>query len=88
MELKGKKVLVIGAARSGVAAARFLAARGAVVAVNDRKPLEEWTEEARSLKSEGIGLVPGDAPMWLLDQIELVVLSPGVPTKSIPVRYA
>ena len=87
MELAGKKVLVLGAGLSGVAAARFTAARGAVVALNDQKPVEEWSDEARSLKAEGVGLVPGEAPMWLLDQIELVVLSPGVPTKSIPVRY-
>jgi UDP-N-acetylmuramoylalanine--D-glutamate ligase len=87
VELSGKKVLVIGAARSGVAAARFLAARGATVALNDRKPVEEWTEEARALKAEGVGLVAGDVPMWLMDQIELVVTSPGVPPKNIPVRY-
>ncbi len=86
--MSGKKVLVIGAARSGTAAARFLVARGAKVALNDRQPLEEWTEEARSLKGEGVGLMAGDVPSWLLDQIELVVLSPGVPSKSIPVRYA
>lgn len=88
MELNDKKVLVIGAARSGVAAARFLAMHGAKVALHDRKPLEEWTDEARALKSEDIGLVPGEAPSWLLDQMELVVLSPGVPSQSIPVRYA
>ncbi|HZG50556.1 MAG TPA: UDP-N-acetylmuramoyl-L-alanine--D-glutamate ligase [Pyrinomonadaceae bacterium] len=87
MELSGKKVLVIGAARSGVAAARFLAARGATVALNDRKPVEEWTEEARALKAEGVGLLAGDVPMWLMDQIELVVASPGVPPKNIPLRY-
>jgi UDP-N-acetylmuramoylalanine--D-glutamate ligase len=87
VELSGKKVLVIGAARSGVAAARFLAARGAVVALNDRKAIEEWTEEARALKSSGVGLLAGDVPMWLMDQIELVVVSPGVPSKNIPVRY-
>ena len=88
MEVSGKKVLVIGAARSGTAAARFLAGRGSRVALNDRKPLEEWDAEALALKEQGVGLVPGDAPSWLLDQIELVVLSPGVPAKSIPVRYA
>ena len=88
MELEGKKVLVVGAGRSGVAAARFLAARGAVVALNDRKALIDWPNEALRLKAEGVGLLPGDAPTWLLDQIEIVVLSPGVPSKSIPVRYA
>ncbi|HEX8843623.1 MAG TPA: UDP-N-acetylmuramoyl-L-alanine--D-glutamate ligase [Pyrinomonadaceae bacterium] len=88
MEVAGKKVLIIGAARSGIASARFLARRGAVVALNDRKPVEEWSPEAQALKSEGVGLMPGDVPMWLLDQVELVVMSPGVPSKIIPARYA
>jgi UDP-N-acetylmuramoylalanine--D-glutamate ligase len=88
LEVAGKKVLIIGAARSGIACARFLAKRGAVVALNDRKPIEEWPLEAVALKSEGVGLVPGDVPMWLLDQVELVVMSPGVPSKVIPARYA
>lgn len=78
----------MGAARSGLACARFLAQRGALVALNDRKPLEEWSEETLALKSEGVGLLTGDVPSWLLDQIELVVVSPGVPTGSIPIRYA
>jgi UDP-N-acetylmuramoylalanine--D-glutamate ligase len=88
LEVKGKKVLVIGAAKSGIACARFLAARGATVALNDVKPLAEWLPDALSLKDEGVGFVPGDVPMWLLDQVELVVLSPGVPTKTVPARYA
>jgi len=87
MNLEGKKVLVMGAARSGIASARFLKSKGAIVALNDKKALEDWTDEARSLKEEGIGLVAGDVPMWLLDQLELVVMSPGVPTKVIPARY-
>ena len=78
----------MGAGRSGVASSRFLAARGAVVALSDRKPLEEWTTEARALKDEGVGCIGGVVPSWLLDQIELVVMSPGVPTQSIPARYA
>src|SRR5204862_6348865 len=44
--------------------------------------------EALELKTEGVGMVEGDPPSWLLDQIDLVVISPGVPTRSIPVRYA
>ncbi len=88
MDVNGKKVLIIGAGRSGIAASRFLAARGAVVALNDRKPFVDWPNEALRLKGEGVGLLTGDVPSWLLDQVELVVLSPGVPTKSIPARYA
>src|SRR6266436_6007763 len=87
-DVAGKKVLVIGAARSGIASARFLAQRGAAVALNDRKPLAEWSAEALRLKTEGVGHVSGDPPSWLLDQIDLVVVSPGVPTKAIPIRYA
>lgn len=88
MEIAGKKVLVIGAARSGIASARFLAQRGAIVALNDRKSLAEWPAEALKLKTEGVGCIEGDPPSWLLDQIDLVVVSPGVPTKTIPIRYA
>src|SRR6266567_3709160 len=88
MEIAGRKALVIGAARSGIASARFLVRRGAIVALNDRKPLTEWSQAALDLKTEGVGLVEGDPPSWLLDQIDLVVVSPGVPTKAIPIRYA
>lgn len=89
MELDGKKVLVIGAGRSGVASARFMAARGALVVLNDRKEFIDWPNDALALKGEGVvKLLAGDVPSWLLDQIELVVVSPGVPSKSIPIRYA
>jgi UDP-N-acetylmuramoylalanine--D-glutamate ligase len=88
MKVAGKKVLVMGAARSGIACAKLLAKHEATVALNDAKPLEKWNAEALALKTEGVGLLPGEVPSWLLDQIELVIVSPGVPTKSIPIRYA
>src|SRR2546421_6872977 len=88
MNVAGKKVLVLGAARSGIACAKFLAARGATVALNDSKPIENWSAEALALKSDGIGCLPGEAPSWLLDQVDLVVISPGVPATAIPIRYA
>jgi UDP-N-acetylmuramoylalanine--D-glutamate ligase len=88
VEIKGKKVLIIGAARSGIAAARFLMDRGATVALNDQKPIEKWSAEAVALKEAGVGLLPGEPPSWLLDQLDLVVVSPGVPANIIPIRYA
>ncbi|HSL53511.1 MAG TPA: UDP-N-acetylmuramoyl-L-alanine--D-glutamate ligase [Pyrinomonadaceae bacterium] len=88
MLLSGKKVLIIGAARSGIAAARFLVAQGATVALTDQKPIEKWTPEALTLKELGVGLLPGEPPSWLLDQLDLVVVSPGVPATIIPIRYA
>lgn len=88
MELKGRKSLILGAGKSGVESARFLAGHGATVALHDRKPVEEWSDAARSLKeSHNVGLISGDLPSWLLDQIDLVVISPGVPTNTIPARY-
>ena len=88
MELAGKKVLIVGAARSGIAAARFLLAQGAIVALTDQKPIEKWTPEALALKESGVGLLPGETPSWLLDQLDVVVVSPGVPATIIPIRYA
>lgn len=88
MLIEGRKALVLGAGRSGIASARFLAARGAIVALHDKKPVEEWPEAARSLKvSHNVALIGGTIPSWLLDQIDLVVISPGVPTNTIPARY-
>lgn len=88
MLVEGRKSLVLGAGRSGIASAKFLAERGATVALHDRKGVEEWSDEARSLKeSHGVGLIGGELPSWLLDQIGLVVISPGVPTNTIPARY-
>jgi len=63
MEVTGKKVLIIGAARSGIAAAKFLTARGAIVALNDQKPIEKWSAAALALKDLGVGLLPGEPPM-------------------------
>ena len=88
MQLQGRKTLVLGAGKSGVASARFLAEKGATVALHDKKPIANWSEEARSLKEKsGVGLIDENLPSWLLDQIDLVVISPGVPTNSIPARY-
>lgn len=88
MQIEGRKSLVLGAGRSGVASAKFLADRGAVVALFDRKDVSAWSEGARALKeTHGVGLLSGEIPSWLLDQIDLVVISPGVPTNTIPARY-
>ncbi len=88
MEILGRKTLVLGAGKSGVASAKFLAEKGAVVALHDKKEIPKWTDEARSLKDKyNVGLVDGNLPSWLLDQIDLVVISPGVPTSVIPAKY-
>ena len=88
MKIEGRKTLVLGAGRSGLASAKFLAERGAVVALHDRNELSNWPDAARSLKdTHNVGLMDGQIPSWLLDQIDLVVISPGVPSNTIPARY-
>lgn len=88
MNIAGRKALVLGAGKSGVASARFLSERGAVVALHDKKEVDAWSDAARTLKAtHNVGLVSGQIQSWLLDQIDLVVISPGVPTNTIPARY-
>jgi UDP-N-acetylmuramoylalanine--D-glutamate ligase len=88
MELNGRKTLVLGAGKSGVSSAKFLRRHGATVVLHDRKPIAEWSEQARGLKEQfNVGLIDENLPSWLLDQIDLVVVSPGVPTNTVPARY-
>ncbi len=50
MEVRSKKTLVLGAGKSGINSATLLAQKGAIVALHDKKPVAEWSDEARSLK--------------------------------------
>jgi UDP-N-acetylmuramoylalanine--D-glutamate ligase len=87
-EIKGKRAVVLGAARSGQAAAAALARHGAKVILSDRKPLGELAEAAASAAGHGYALAPGGHPDALLDSCVLLVLSPGVPGNSPFVRQA
>ena len=78
MELAGKRALVVGLARSGVAAARLLLARGARVVATDRKPADELTGEVLGLEREGVRLELGGHREASFAEAELVVVSPGV----------
>lgn len=77
--LQSKKVLVLGLAKSGVAAAELLHQLGAFVTVNDAKPFDA-NPEAQQLLSKGITVICGRHPEDLLDEgFELVVKNPGIP---------
>ncbi len=78
-DFAGKRVTVVGMARSGVAAARALHGLGAKVTVTDRKPLEQLQEQVRQLGSPEIAVAAGGHPDRLFTGADLVVLSPGVP---------
>jgi UDP-N-acetylmuramoylalanine--D-glutamate ligase len=74
--VSGQRVLVVGAARSGVAAAHLLAKRGARVTLTDRKT--EVPDEA-GLRAAGVSLELGGHHVTSFTAANLVVLSPGVP---------
>ena len=74
--LRGRRVTVVGLAKSGVAAARLLASAGADVRGTDAKPIASLGRDVSGLASEGVRLVDGPAAFA---GAELVVVSPGVP---------
>ena len=81
MELKGKKVLVFGSGKSGIGAAELLGQAGACPVIYDGN--EKIDKEAVLHKIQG-GVRPeiyaGELPKEVQDSLDLVVLSPGVPT--------
>lgn len=78
-QFTSKKVLVLGLAKSGVAAAELLHQLGAFVTVNDAKPFEE-SPDAQNLLSKGITVICGRHPEDLLDEgFEYVIKNPGIP---------
>ena len=79
MELAGKQIVVVGLARSGVAAAEFLVRRGARVVATDRRPADELQAEAVTLGEKGVRLELGGHRQETFTAADMVVVSPGVP---------
>ena len=77
-DLRGKRVLVVGLARSGRAAAHFLRRRGAVVTATDSRPPAAFSAEIPELLSAKIGLELGVHRLETFLRHELIVVSPGV----------
>ena len=75
--VRGKRVTVVGAARSGVAAAELLVRRGASVTLTDAK---DTLSEEKALRSAGVVLELGGHHTTTFTQSDLIVLSPGVPS--------
>jgi UDP-N-acetylmuramoylalanine--D-glutamate ligase len=79
MELKGKKILVVGLGKSGLAAALFLRRRGAQVTVSDIRSAEALANDIPSLLEEGINVEAGGHGLLTFRRQDLIVVSPGVP---------
>jgi len=81
MDLSQKRVLVIGLGRSGRAAARKLRALGAHVLASDVSTSDEMAVLAGELRDASIDVVLGPQDDGLLDGVDLIVVSPGVPSR-------
>jgi len=81
MEIQGKKIAVIGMGKTGVAAAAFLGNRGASVVVADEKPAGAWGEVFAPISGQP-WLTVGSHDPSVLDGVDLVVPSPGIPPYS------
>jgi UDP-N-acetylmuramoylalanine--D-glutamate ligase len=79
MELKGKKVLVVGLGKSGLAAALFLRRRGAQVTVSDVRSAEALAKDIPALLDAGIMVEAGGHGLLTFRRQDLIVVSPGVP---------
>jgi UDP-N-acetylmuramoylalanine--D-glutamate ligase len=79
LEVAGKKVLVVGLARSGVSVARLAARRGATVTVTDRRVATELAREVRALAGLPVAFALGGHEERDFVTADLVVVSPGVP---------
>ena len=79
MELKGKRVLVVGLGKTGVALAGFLAGRGAEVIISDKKPESELKENCDALKGMRVTFDVGRHNADILSQVDMIIPSPGVP---------
>ena len=88
MELNGKRVLVVGLGKSGVASALFLKKHGAKVSVSDTKSGDELRNEIPVLLDNGITVETGGHGDRTFRGQDLIVVSPGVPVDAPPLVQA
>ncbi|MDE3135782.1 MAG: UDP-N-acetylmuramoyl-L-alanine--D-glutamate ligase, partial [Acidobacteriota bacterium] len=86
MELKDKRVLVVGLERTGLATALFCRARGARVTASEQRPENAVADVARELRSAGVTLELGGHQTATFLETDLIVPSPGVPLEIEPLR--
>jgi UDP-N-acetylmuramoylalanine--D-glutamate ligase len=88
MDLRSKHILVVGLARTGIAAARFLRRRGALVRATDQAGEDRLGPEVKGLRATGIVLELGGHRIESFTTADLIVVSPGVPHTIPPLTAA
>src|ERR1700736_372147 len=86
MELKNKRVLVVGLGKSGIAAAHFLREQGARVTVSDSRDAVSLAGEIPALLEAGVMVETGGHGLLTFRRSDLIVVSPGVPMDTPEVR--
>ena len=88
MDLNGRKVLVVGLARTGLATAKFLKGQGAIVTTTEVKPKEEIREAVHELEGMDIATEWGGHRTETFLKSDLIILSPGVDPNIEPIQKA
>ncbi len=88
MQLQGKRILVVGAGKSGQAVCEFLVEKKALVSLTDASSSEQIPDVAKALSDRGITLFLGEYPQVTREDYNLLVVSPGVPLTVPPVEQA
>jgi UDP-N-acetylmuramoylalanine--D-glutamate ligase len=86
MDLKNKRVLVVGLGKSGLSAAMFLRGQGARVTVSDTRSAVALAKEIPALLEAGIMVESGGHGLLTFRRQDLIVISPGVPMDTPEVR--
>lgn len=87
MDFTGKQILVVGLARSGMAAIKALHKRGAILKAYDAKTTAELKNEIDLLQDLGVEVFAATTPT-ISQELDLLVVSPGVPLDIAPVKAA
>ncbi|MBB5342859.1 UDP-N-acetylmuramoylalanine--D-glutamate ligase [Edaphobacter lichenicola] len=86
MDLKNKRVLVVGLGKSGLSAAMFLRGQGARVTVSDTRSAVALAQEIPALLEAGIMVESGGHGLLTFRRQDLIVVSPGVPMDTPEVK--
>ncbi len=80
--LSGLRALVVGLGREGLALATYLAGHGFAVTATDAQPAEKLAEAIEPLRQAAVSLALGGHPLTLLDEVDILFVSPGIPLES------
>lgn len=87
-DIKDKKVLVVGIARSGIAVAKFLVEKGCRVVLTDKKSLAELADTLQEIPAGSVEIIAGQYPEVAPGSYDVLVVSPGVPLTIPPIQQA